>query len=69
MPIPFDAASERFARAAMTLYGEEREFEIRIPEGHDEVAVAAAFRAEGCDTTYLTQRRTIIVVTRERKRA
>lgn len=69
MPTPVDAASARFARAAMSLYEREREFELFIPEGYDEVAVAAAFRAEGCDTTYLTQCRTIIVATRERKRA
>lgn len=69
MPIPFDAGSERFARTALTLYGGQREFEIFIPEGYDEVAVAAAFRAQGCDITYLTQCRTIIVVTPERKRA
>jgi len=69
MPIHVDAASARFARAAMNLYAHVREFELFIPEGYDEVAVAAAFRAEGCDTTYLTQCRTIIVASRERKRA
>ena len=67
MPIPFDAVSERFTRVAMGSYGQDSEFEISIPEGYDEVAVASAFRAQGCDTTYLTQGRTIIVVTRERK--
>jgi hypothetical protein len=69
MPVPVDAASQRFARAALSLFAGKREFEIAIPEGYDEVAVAAAFRAEGCATTYLTQGRAIIVANCERKRA
>lgn len=52
---------ERFARTALGLYSHEAEFEIAIPEGYDEVAIATAFRDQGCELTYLTPRRTIIV--------
>ena len=52
----------RFARAAMSLYGDGGEFELAVPDGYDEVEVAAAFRAEGCKTTYITPRRTVIIV-------
>lgn len=52
----------RFARTALDLMGGKAEFEIAVPEGLDETEVAAAFRAEGCEITYLTPRRTVIVV-------
>ncbi len=63
-----DAAAlhARFAKTALSLYGSEPEFEIPVPEGYDEVEVAAAFRAEGCEITYLTPRRTVIVAPRRR---
>ena len=54
----------RFVRTALSLYGREPEFEIPVPDGYDEVEVAAAFRAAGCEITYLTPRRTVIVVPR-----
>lgn len=54
----------RFARTALNLYNDRKEFEIPIPDGYDEVEVAAAFRGEGCEITYLTPRRTVIVVPR-----
>ena len=54
----------RFAKAALEIYGDRPEFEIAIPEAYDEVEVAAAFRAEGCEITYLTPRRTVVVVPR-----
>lgn len=52
----------RFARAALALYGDGGEFEIPIPEGYEDTAVAAAFHAEGCKAAYLTPRGTAIVV-------
>lgn len=54
----------RFAKAALSLHEGRDEFEIPIPEGYDEVGVAAAFRTEGCEITYLTPRRTVIVAPR-----
>ena len=54
----------RFARTALGLYAGRSEFEIPVPEGYDEAEVAAAFRAEGCEITYLTPCRTVIVVPR-----
>ena len=52
----------RFARTALSLYGERGEFEIAVPEGLDEVEIASAFRAAGCEITTLTARRSVIVV-------
>lgn len=56
----------RFARAALGLYGESDQFEIAVPEGYDEVEITAAFRDLGCDITYITPQRSVIVAIHDR---
>ena len=61
-PLDEGAVHARFVRTALSLYGERGEFEVAVPEGLDEVEIAAAFRAAGCEITSLTPRRSVIVV-------